>query len=287
MGIQFPTCCLSNLPILDGEKAVQVLLVPGQNHPRKEEHFPTLGAYDGSAHGPTSFYRPLLWPIFGTHNGYGGLWPAATNDPAPHVAAPHLFKRLLFDHTTHTQEQIPEGDNPPYEPLKPMELGSFLKRRAYFHYPVKVNGFTASAFGPVPLYSTLIRQDVWGHLCLGSASMLEGAEKYLEELPSNNRDALRRRSELEESDNPFCKAGRILGLSALDHYFQKAPREDVRAAVDALVGLYCINDCLDLARRFWTPMTGAGSQDVNTTSQARFAQVTIWAIQAIRAQIKD
>jgi hypothetical protein len=268
MGIQFPTCCITNLPILDGVEAVQLLLLPGRNHPHREASYPSLGAYEGSSYGPTAFYQPFLWPIHGVHNGYGGLWTASEGDPEPVVAAPNLFHRLLFDEAQHTTEEYPE--TPIYEPLQPMSLSDLLQRRAYFHHPVKLAG--------IPLYSTLVRMDVWTALLdIKDFGIRQGAIEYVEEMPTDLDpcEGLRRLSNFEITDNPFCNAGLDLGLAGLDIDLIRAPHADVQQATLALADLYHINAYLDLARRFWCPMTGAGSQDCETDHQAHLAELTL------------
>jgi len=272
MGTFNATCCVSSLPILEGEPAVEILLLPGRTHPHKEACFPTLGSYSGSSHGPGSFYRPFLWPIHGIYGSAGSLFAEYEDDPQPTVAVPELFERLLFQSLRHTAEMIPEGDSPEYVQCEPMSLNELLKRRAYFHHPVKID----TSFGWMPLYSTLVRKDIWDALQgLAFEEIHEGAEEYLRDMkkPAGLAEALSRTASLEGWDNMFCHVLYPYGIVGIDRHLLEVPLQDAQKVVAALVELLHVDAHMDLLRKHWGPMTGAGSQDDEFDAHVRFADI--------------
>lgn len=250
MGCWNATCGLSNLPIQTGDDVLLFVLAESN-----------LGSHDKFGGGfsyPNGRYRPIGLPVHGEYNDYGGIENVSKNG----------YRMFNFLTTDHTFKYAPHGD----ADITPETTEDLLN-------DVIARGHST--------YSTmLVRKDILDGL---KAKNVSGYNEFAPQFAQfkTGYQAEYDRVKAEEAANgedvthdflltqlTEMNLGEVLGyrnpfadvLLGHEMYPQRSflrlarttPHTDVQ---EGLIDVLFVNRLLGDLRKFWTPQSGAGSQD--------------------------
>lgn len=250
MGCWNATCGLSNLPIQAGDDVLLFVLA--------ESKLSSRDRFGGGFSYPNGRYRPIGLPVHGQYNDYGGIENVTENG---HRMFEFLTNDRLFKYT-------PQGD----ENISPMDIEELLN-----DVIERGNSTYSTMFIRKDILDGLKAQNVSGYADLATqfdqfkTGYQAEHDRVKAEEAANGEDVthdflLTQLTEMNLDEvlgyrNIFADV--LLGheLYAQRSFLRLArtsPHTDIR---DGLIDVLFTNRLLGDLRKFWTPQSGAGSQD--------------------------
>lgn len=273
MGSFYVTCMLSGLPIIGGDRCLLFLLKQGFHH--------TAGA--GGFSYAIDMWQPLCLPYTGVYSDSGLM----TLDPEP-VDWAYTDAKLSGTFGRNSFPRKYKEENP----TKSLYSEDFIEKLAYHNRDTEPGekNLTGTAF---------IREDVWKatfdlkavdrHRWTTREDMQEAAKKLAKKVALEDlRSCFRFRNPLAHL-NGFTHtilefSGDSLDfptsyLSEIDYARLKTPQEEwpkweevyLRVFLQ-LVDVIFVNAAMESLRKFWTPTSGMGSQDIDFALHAKWAK---------------
>ena len=234
MGCWNATCGLSQMPIKYNDEVKMVLLISGHYHK-------DISTGSGFCH-PDNMFKPLFFPVNGTYNDYGGIDTTENKQEVIDVICKYLSPNEVLDFDK-LLEQVSNDKFP--------EVSFTLIHKEVYDKFIKLTE-NEKRFS--------VKNNLRKHseeAVDASIEYIEYFENYLRQLgiePAERMDTtfLHKKSNNEH----YTRCLPMLYNSSADLKLLKALKDE---AVDFII----MNRALDNARKFWSPQSSAGGQDVD------------------------
>jgi hypothetical protein len=251
MGCWNETCGLTNLPILENESAVLVLLAIQSNI--------TSACYT------SDFAEPVALPIFGKYNSYGEV-EQVTNE-----ADVNAFLQAMHFGEVDTNLKVSIND--------------------VYELQTHLEGLSVQTWKVLRLSKVMFKRSAWDAILAHQEKTIPWREEFYAKeenrTPRNLRQVLESFFVELKQDYPLAIGLRDRSNFKMVLPAGIEPRELNNSQISALVDLMIFDSALAASRRCWQPTSGAGSQSSETSEQEFIAQLTLKLADDLRKYFEE